>query len=192
MTARRDLKRRVRDRQAQTGESYVTALRHVLDQRPGAFPVVEMTDISEHALTLGIRPRLLMAPELVGTIDPVSLALQLRNALLATASDPELGVMRDAVLGGQLPPLFEPRGPRAQIAVTAGDRQFVSRVRAGIGGISESGRMLALSIVGHQTSQLVVFLLWQIPPIHVVRPPSLLAMSATNLGGHPLLAWEIP
>ena len=33
MTANRDLKRRVRDRQAQTGESYMTALHHVLAQR---------------------------------------------------------------------------------------------------------------------------------------------------------------
>jgi hypothetical protein len=207
MTARRDLKRRVRERQAQTGESYVTALRHVLDQRPSpdraepdetrpegrlAFPVVEMTDISDEASRFGIRTRLLMAPELVGTVDSTSLVLQLRNALLATASDLALGVMRDAVLGGHLPPPVEPRGVKTQVAVSFGDRQFVARVRAGIGGVSDSGRMLALTIQGHHTSQLVVFLLWQVPPAHVWRQPSLLAMAASNLGGHPLLAWGFP
>src|SRR5262245_42299735 len=34
MTKKRDLKRRVRERQQQTGESYVTARRHVLAARP--------------------------------------------------------------------------------------------------------------------------------------------------------------
>jgi hypothetical protein len=38
MTDRRDLKDRVRVRQARTGESYVTALPRVLAQRPGRIP----------------------------------------------------------------------------------------------------------------------------------------------------------
>lgn len=38
MTAKRDLKRRVRQRQARTGEAYVTARRHVLATRPHATP----------------------------------------------------------------------------------------------------------------------------------------------------------
>ena len=59
MTAKRDLKRRVRERQAHTGESYMTALRHVRNRRTGereseregegAVPVVEMIDVSEIA-----------------------------------------------------------------------------------------------------------------------------------------------
>jgi hypothetical protein len=36
MTAKKDLKRRIRARQAETGESYVTARRHVLAAGPAS------------------------------------------------------------------------------------------------------------------------------------------------------------
>jgi hypothetical protein len=67
MTKRRDLKRRVRERQEKTGESYVTARRHVLvdpaengpaPASPGtAIPVVEMITLTEHATRLGMKCR---------------------------------------------------------------------------------------------------------------------------------------
>lgn len=44
MTVKRDFKRRVRQRQVRTGESYVTARRHVLASRPGADPDHEEPD----------------------------------------------------------------------------------------------------------------------------------------------------
>ncbi len=68
MTAKKDLKRRVRERQAQTGESYVTARRHVVAQAPEPEspkrPVIhvdEMHDITEAAAKLGWRCRVVIS-----------------------------------------------------------------------------------------------------------------------------------
>jgi hypothetical protein len=53
MTVKRGLERRVRERQARTGESYMTALRHVqgqvheLVEERRAITVVELVDVSE-------------------------------------------------------------------------------------------------------------------------------------------------
>ena len=54
MTRRRDLKRRVRERQARTGESYTAALKHVLAARP-AGDAPEAIDSSRNVSTLANR-----------------------------------------------------------------------------------------------------------------------------------------
>ena len=58
MTIRRDLKRRIRERQAQTGERYTTARAHVLGAAtpPGRVPdwVIELHDVSDRAQAVGI------------------------------------------------------------------------------------------------------------------------------------------
>jgi hypothetical protein len=68
MTANRDLKRRVRDRQSSTAESYLTALRPVLARRPGGIPsvipTVEFIEVSGVATRLGLKCRLTVSPGL--------------------------------------------------------------------------------------------------------------------------------
>ena len=54
MTKKRDFKRRVRQRQLRTGESYVTARRHVLASRPGAPADAEDTEAVTEAVTAAV------------------------------------------------------------------------------------------------------------------------------------------
>lgn len=166
MTARRDLKRRVRERQGRTGESYMTALRHVLDQRPNAVPVVELIELSEVADAMGLRCQVRMAPALADRIDAVGALRRLREALLATARDPAFDLMRRVVLLGESP-IMRP----ARLDVS---QRFMARVRAGIGGISEHGRLLALMVDGRRGPEMLVFMLWLSPVHYVPYRPSLL------------------
>lgn len=171
MTARRDLKRRVRERQGRTGESYMTALRHVIDQRPSAVPVIEMIELSEVAEAMAIRCRVRMSPALADRIDAVGALRRLRDALLATERDPAFDLMRRVVLHGESP-LLRPAG-----SVDAG-RRFIARVRAGIGGISEHGRLLALMVDGRRGPEMVVFMLWLSPVSYIQYRPSLVLATA--------------
>ncbi|HEX8110898.1 MAG TPA: hypothetical protein VF516_24365 [Kofleriaceae bacterium] len=168
MTAKRDLKRRVRERQGRTGESYMTALRHVLDQRPNAVPVVEMIELSEVADAMGIQCRFRMSPALADRIDAVGALRRLRDALIATERDPAFDLFRRVVLHGESPVL------RPTIGGIDAGRRFIARVRAGIGGISEHGRLLALMVDGRRGPEMVVFMLWLSPVAHPRYQPSLI------------------
>lgn len=170
MTARRDLKRRVRERQGHTGESYMTALHHVLDQRPSAVPVIEMIDLTEVADALGIRCRVRMAPALADRIDAVGALRRLQAALVATERDPAFDQMRRVVLHGESPVL--------RLYSRDIGRQFIARVRAGIGGISEHGRLLALMVDGRRGPEMIVFMLWLSPVTYVPFRPSLILVTA--------------
>jgi hypothetical protein len=172
MTARRELKRRVRERQGHTGESYMTALQHVLDQRPIAVPVIEMIELSEVAEALGIRCRVRMAPALADRIDAVGALRRLQAALVATERDPAFDPMRRVVLHGESPVL------RLDSRDIGRGRQFIARVRAGIGGISEHGRMLALMVDGRRGPEMIVFMLWLSPVTYVPFRPSLILVTA--------------
>lgn len=170
MTAKRDLKRRVRERQGRTGESYMTALRHVLDQRPSVVPVVEMIELSEVGAAMGFQCRVRMSPVLADRIDAVGALRRLREALIATERDPAFDLMRRVVMRGESP-VLKPTG------IDAG-RRFVARVRAGIGGISEHGRLLALMVDGRLGPEMIVFMLWLSPVAYVPYRPSLVLTSA--------------
>ena len=185
MTAKRDLKRRVRERQGRTGESYMTALRHVLDQRPSAVPVIEMIELTEVGEAMGIRCRVRMSPALADRIDAVGALRRLRDALVATERDPAFDLMRRVVLHGECP-VFKPAG------IDAGQR-FLARVRAGIGGISEHGRLLALMVDGRRAPEMIVFMLWLSPVTYVPYRPSLVLASADGALDGPgglALAWR--
>lgn len=169
MTAKRDLKRRVRERQGRTGESYMTALRHVLDQRPSVVPVVELIELSEVGAAMGIQCRVRMAPVLADRIDAVGALRRLREALIATERDPAFDLMRRVVMHGESP-VLRPAG------IDAGLR-FLARVHAGIGGISEHGRMLALMVDGRRGPEMIVFMLWLSPIFYVPYRPSLVLAS---------------
>jgi len=185
MTEKRDLKRRVRERQARTGESYVTALRHVLGQRETSVPVVELIDVSDLAAPLGIKCRVVMAPSMVGRVEPTAMLTQLRDALLTTANDPELALMRAVVLAGERP---------TKPPLLVFDSRFLARLRAGIGGVSEGGHTLALSVAGQSATALVVFFLRLISVKYSDRAPMLMVAPVdafpSEVFGIDLLGWE--
>lgn len=168
MTANRDLKRRVRDRQAHTGESYVTALRHVRAQGGGGdaegdeggagggdgeggegdgagggglrgrIPLLEFTELTELGARIGLKCRISAVPALLQHLDAEETLRRFRDALLVTCGDSELSLMRAVALRGEHP-------VRSLGAEALGEsRRFLERVRAGLAGVSELGRMLAL------------------------------------------------
>src|ERR1700759_236878 len=100
MTWKRDLKRRVRQRQAETGESYVTALRHVRAAAPSEAPpmpptpptpisYLEMIDLTEVGAALGMQCPISMYPQLLGQLDVSTMLREVRSAL----AQPQLATM---------------------------------------------------------------------------------------------------
>ena len=136
MTANRDLKRRVRDRQAQTGESYMTALHHVLAQRPGSIPsaiqTVEFVDVTEVAAVLGLKCRIAVSPALVHTIEVERTLERFRDTLIACGRDPALLLMQSIALHGEH--VHFPLTPASGFQEVHAAVRFVERVLAGLGG----------------------------------------------------------
>lgn len=89
MTKRRDLKRRVRERSARTGETYTTARRHVLAARPATDnpSVTEMTELTELAARRGFRCRIAVHPDLLALTSGETLLAALSDALVRSAAD---------------------------------------------------------------------------------------------------------
>jgi hypothetical protein len=149
MTAKKDLKRRVRERQARTGESYTTARAHVVAQaepaesavKPSAIPVVELIDISGEAEHVGFKCSVLASPALASRVSPARVLERLRDALLATEQDPTTAVLRAVLLRGEA----IARTPR-QRGWWNDMRRFFERARVGIGGTTASGDMMALQV----------------------------------------------
>jgi hypothetical protein len=185
MTEKRDLKRRVRERQARTGESYMTALRQVQAQRQPAFPVVDLVDVTEIGAPLGFKCRVVVHPQLAEQLDVAGALVRLRDVLLMTMQDRSFELMRAVALRG------EPRRFHITHDTLNEGRQFVVRARAGISGVSEGGRLMSLNIDSKQGPMMVVFLIWLMPDfIPVVREPSLILTSLDGIGVDPLLAWQ--
>jgi hypothetical protein len=188
MTAKRDLKRRVRARQAKTGESYVEARRKVQAQQPGAkgspVPFVELLDLSEAAASAGLRCGVAMLPALAARVDPARTLVRLREALEATDGDPTTATMRAAGLRGE-----QPAAPLRLVRDYLGEsRRFLVRARAGIGGTSAGGRMLALQV----GAEMVVCILHLAPVgLGVRRAPSLILTTAEGAIADPLLGLEV-
>lgn len=154
MTAKRDLKRRVRERQARTGESYVTARRQVLAQRedaPGSIDVDEAIDVTDVAAGLGLKCRVLIYERLARDVDAVRVLAVLRDVLEATQDDPAMDIMRGLVAGKVA------KAPRRPFR----DREFLLRVRAGLTGVSDDGRVLALHVEGRTGMVTVLCATWR-------------------------------
>ncbi|HEU0029706.1 MAG TPA: FHA domain-containing protein [Kofleriaceae bacterium] len=141
MTAKRDLKKRVRERQAKTGESYVTARRHVVGAaaaKPRAIDVIELVDITDRATELGLRCTVRITPQLDELGCEVVLA-RLRDVLVGTVGDPATRLVRRVALEGAEPP--------RRIRTSAESiRRFLQRAHAGLGGTSDDGTLLAFPI----------------------------------------------
>ncbi len=153
MTAKKDFKRRVRDRQEKTGESYVTARRRVLAQAPAAVeraaetpaepagrPIIveEMIDLTPAASALGFHCRVYASSKLSGMVEHDALLRRIRGIVDATTEDPDMAPMRAVILRGERPAL-PPRGADWWPET----RKFIARAVSGIGGISEGGNMVA-------------------------------------------------
>lgn len=160
MTDRRDLKRRIRARMARTGESYTTARAHVLAARPeaeparepapapapGAVPVIEMFEVTEVAARLGLRCGVAFSSTVPAHLDRERVLARIREALVGTDADPQTEVLRAGVLRGELVGRLRAYGTHPILEMYRGTRQFVTRVAAGIGGVSESGTLLGLVV----------------------------------------------
>lgn len=72
MTANKDLKKRIRDRQAKTGESYTTARIHVLRERHALFGSEKSTEDRITAVVLKCNEKSIRIRDLLGT-DAVTL-----------------------------------------------------------------------------------------------------------------------
>jgi hypothetical protein len=176
MTKQRDLKRLVRARQARTGESYVTARDHVRAPRTETVPVVELVDITEVSDSLGMQCRVMVMPELAERVDVAMALRQLRSVLLTTTPDPDFDLMRAVVLRGERPYSAPPP--------FADGLRFLVRLRAGLGGVCPSGRMVAFSVAGSTGVEQVVFLLWVTPLQYRHLRPTLIVSSPDFSLGH--------
>jgi hypothetical protein len=167
MTIKRDLKRHIRERQAKTGESYLTARGHVLAQRPGdPIPVVEPIDATEAAAQLGLRCRVLIFPKLVARFEIRALLGRVRDAILVCDSD----LLRDLAIHGQSKPM-----PLRWLADRVATRRYRERVRAGIGGVGHGGYSLAL----HADGVAVMCSAWH---FHITRPAALVLTMVDETG----------
>ena len=189
MTARRDLKKRVRDRQTRTGERYTTARERVLAGRPGTgVPVVELQDLTADGARIGFRCTISIFPELAKRVDPTAVLERIRAALLATEGDPSLEPLRAAMLEGEPPET--PPGRRVYELLEEAQR-FIRRAMAGIGGVSASGRMLALQVAGPRGPEMVLCMAWVSPIPGLARRTASVILSTPD--NHMLaLPLEIP
>lgn len=199
MTAKKDLKRRVRDRQARTGESYAAARARVVAQAPKpagpaeepaaepVIPVEELIDLTPQAQAIGIKCRVAMSSRLSGRVDPDKTLIKIRDALLATDEDPGTRTLRAVVLRGEH--VIAPKAARP--ADWFGSvRRFVARAVAGIGGISEHGNMLAISVDGTAGSVMLIAHVWLRPFGPETDPPRLM-LSVAEAIGHPSGMWTL-
>jgi hypothetical protein len=166
MTAKKDLKRRIRERQQKTGESYVAARRAVLAESPPAFAtpslreaasvapelravtpgpieVVEMDDFTEAAAAAGLQCTLSITHALLAEIDAAVAIARFREVLQGTGDDPALATMRTVALYGRPAPK-----PRRSGRWSEELQQFVRRVQVGIGGVFDGGTMFAMQLQG--------------------------------------------
>lgn len=164
MTAKRDLKRRIRARQARTGETYTTARRHVLAARDDAtaprtpIDVAEVIDLSEPARELGYACNVVVYPTVADAADLAQVLVAVRTALSIAGADVPTALLRDLVLRG-----IAPRHHR----VTR-DPEFLARARAGLTSVSSDGRVLAVHVQGRTQMVTVLAAVWRATPTLVL------------------------
>jgi hypothetical protein len=187
MTAKRDLKKRIRARQARTGERYTTARDRVLGARPAPVPVVELVDASAEGARVGWKCRVLVFPDLARGLDPGLAVKRIHEVLVATAGDPGTELFRTIAFEG----MWHAPPARTPARALAGVERFVTRAAAGLGGVSDGGALLAVPLVGRQGAETVVCTLWGAPlwaeragvtlPALPRVPPAIVLVSAQAL-----------
>jgi hypothetical protein len=134
MTKKKDLKRRVRQRQAKTGESYTAALAQVRGPRIEAVP-----DATREARGAGLCCKAFVSARLRKESELPDLFVRVREMLAALGA-----AACGPLLRGELPPCEIPDAVR--LAVEA--RRFLEEVRRGARGLSRDGRLFALEWKG--------------------------------------------
>lgn len=188
MTDKRDKKRLVRERMERTGESYMTALRHVEAQRmpsetsidptasPDPIDYVELRDLTEIAAELSIRCRVVMYPSLAD-VDPREALAGLCLLLGKTRDDKAFDLFRDVLIAGERPRIRLDYHVNETIV-------FSNRVRAGVGGITNGGHMLAMHVDAKGSKRLALFLLQLTPDfVAALREPTLILASPDDMVG---------
>jgi hypothetical protein len=159
MTDRKDFKRRVRDRMAKTGESYVTARNRVEAAAPEdikPFDVVEPVDATEQGAKLGFKCRVMVFPALLQHVGLADLLERVRDVLLACEDDRDTEIVRRVAFHGE-----DPRTPATWMHDVKASIGFMRRARAGLGGTTPDGRMLAMHIAGPRGLVPVVCSTWR-------------------------------
>jgi hypothetical protein len=181
MTAKKDLKRRIRERMERTGEPYSVARREVMTdppptQQPPVIEVVEMDDITELGAELGFRCTISITHALTAEVAARTVLEKLRDVLIKTPGDPALDTIRGVMLYGR-----DMRRPRQMTQWMDDLRLFVARVRVGIGGVSDGGTMLAMPLAGASGVVMTVVQLgfWLARP---TTPPRVVLTTADTAG----------
>lgn len=145
MTVKKDLKKRVRERQEKTGEAYTTARTHVLSQtHPGATKVspLSLREVTPLVEGVGLKGQAFLTPHF-----PEALARQvlehLRELLLATRDEPAMQRMRAVLLHGEPDTMDFVSFSREWWSQT---RMFVRNLRLGMRGPSQNGRVLSFEL----------------------------------------------
>ncbi|HEY6909995.1 MAG TPA: hypothetical protein VI356_11540 [Myxococcales bacterium] len=134
MTKKKDLKRRVRQRQAKTGESYTAALAQVRGPRIAAVP-----EATKEAQAAGLRCKAFVSRRLRQEPGLGELFVRVREMLLALGADACGPLLRGELASGEIP-------DAVRLAVES--RRFLAEVRAGGRGLSRDGRLFALEWKG--------------------------------------------
>jgi hypothetical protein len=129
---------------------------------------VELDDLTEIAKSFGLTCRVVMYPSLA-ELDPREVLAALCLLLGKTREDRAFDMFRDVLIAGERPRI------RFHYHVEE-TLQFAHRLRAGIGGISNGGHLLAMHIDGKtRRNQLVLFLLQLTPDfVATLREPTLI------------------
>ncbi|HWN70239.1 MAG TPA: hypothetical protein VNM90_21515 [Haliangium sp.] len=138
MTFRRDLKRRIRERQEKTGERYTTARAHVLATPPAPSWVVELHDVTEQARLAGLTCPVRVTSALQRSGELQTVLEQLRRILLGPVEGVQ--VMQRVALRGQPDPWH---GDGPVVIVAAHAQRFQERLQHGLRGPGPGGRVLA-------------------------------------------------
>jgi hypothetical protein len=144
MTIKKDLKKRIRERQEKTGESYTTARMHVLNQAPSEAPKMSQVSLREVTTLLeavGLKGQAFLTPGFPETFARPSLE-RLRAVLLATRNEAATRRMRAVLLEGE-PDTLDVGSLMREWGET---RVFIRQLRLGIRGPSRSGRTLSFEL----------------------------------------------
>jgi hypothetical protein len=160
MTFRRDLKRRIRERQKKTGESYTTARAQMIGEHGRSSLLVELHDVTEEAKAVGFACEVRALGALCRSRKQTRQLLeQLKQILLAPIDGIE--ALKRAVLLG------EPLPARTAIDLVTHARSFLQSLRLGIRGLGAGGRIIAFDAqVDGETAVITAQLL----PRHTGQP----------------------
>jgi len=176
MTKKKDLKRRVRERQAKTGESYTAALSQVRRLRIDAVP-----EATQEAEAAGLRCKAFVSARLRQEHDLGALFVRLREMLAALGAE-----ACGPLLRGELSPRAIPDGVRLAVE----GRRFLAGVRSGARGLSPDGRLFALEWKGAAIVGGILLVPGRAPLIYLcglddlrLGGPAFAAVTLAGLGG---------